>query len=411
MTLLKIAFRNVLKNRRRSLITVLAIAFGYMAVAMFKGYTHQAYEKMALATIFVELPGHLVVYKEGFLKEGRLRPEEYLFTGDELARLTAAVRKVPGVVWAAPKLELNGLVTNGSVSTIFLADAIDPAAEEALWAQYRYRAWMTRPTLPADRPDAVLAGPDLLPLLGLSVGDGVVLMATTQYGQMNAVDATVVGTFATFSDQLNDKYLKLPLAMARTLYDTDGADRLCVLLADAALVPRAMPQIARAARDLGLRVEVHPWHELSEYYGKAKGFLDVVFLFLFTITGAIVVLGVVNTMSMAVYERFREIGTLRAIGFRPRDVVRLFALEGLLLGALGGAVGCGLTAVGRVAVAAADIRYRPPGVAELVQVEVDWVPQVLVVGFIVFAALSVVSAALPARRAARQPIVDALGHV
>jgi len=156
---------------------------------------------------------------------------------------------------------------------------------------------------------------------------------------------------------------------------------------------------------------VRTWEEISQYYGKAKDFLDVVFLFLFSITSLIVVMGTVNTMSMSVYERFREIGTLRAIGFKPRDVIRLFAFEGAILGILGASAGLALTAVGRLVVAAADIRYKPPGVAELVQVEVDLVPTVLAAGFAVFVALSVVSAAMPARRAARKSIVDALGHV
>ncbi|WP_025321170.1 ABC transporter permease [Deferrisoma camini] len=411
MTLLKIAFRNVLKNRRRSLITVLAIAFGYMAVAMFKGYTHQAYEKMALAAIFVEVPGHLVVYKKGFLEEGRLRPEDYLFTGEESSRLAETIRKIPGVAWVARRMELTGLLSNGDVSTIFLSDAIDPAKEADLWSHYRYRRWMSRKTLPRDRPDAILVGPDLLTLLRLQPGSNVVLMATTQYGQMNAVDATVAGTYATFSDEMNDKYVKMPLAMAQSLYDTDGCDRLSILCDDVSIVPEVKARVERVAADLGIPVDVRTWEQISQYYGKAKNFLDVVFLFLFSITSLIVVMGTVNTMSMSVYERFREIGTLRAIGFKPWDVIRLFAFEGAVLGTLGAVAGLGLTAAGRVLVTAADIRYKPPGVAELVQVEVDLVPAVLAVGFAVFVALSVLSAALPARRAARKPIVDALGHV
>ncbi len=131
-------------------------------------------------------------------------------------------------------------------------------------------------------------------------------------------------------------------------------------------------------------------------------------MFLFSIT---VVMGTVNTMSMAVYERTREVGTLRALGIKPGSVVRLFALEGAILGALGAVAGVVLTAVGRWVVAIARLTYQPPGVAEGVQVEVDQVPGVLAASFLIFIALAVVSAALPARRAARQNIVDALGHV
>ncbi|GAB4278574.1 MAG: ABC transporter permease [Deferrisomatales bacterium] len=411
MTFLKIAFRNVLKNRRRSAITTLAIAFGFMAVCMFKGYTHQAYEKMATAAIFVEVPGHLVVTKKGFFQEGRIFPEEYLFRKEEVDALRAALGRVEEVVWVAQKLELTGLVSNGDVSTIFFADALDPRKERELWTHYRYRRWMSRDLLPADRGDAVFVGPDLMDLLRLREQDNVVLMATTQYGQMNAADATVWGAFPTFLDALNDKYVKMPLSLAQSLYDTDGCDRLCVLCDDPASIPRVRTAIGRAARELGLDLEIRPWDEMSVYYGKAKGYLDVVFLFLFSITALIVVMGTVNTMSMAVYERTREIGTLRAIGLKAGGVLRIFSLEGAILGTFGSVLGVLLTVLGKLAVAAADIRYNPPGVAESVAVEVDILPGVLLGSFAVFVLLSVVSAALPARRAARANIVDALGHI
>jgi putative ABC transport system permease protein len=411
VTLFRIALRNVLKNRRRSAITVLAIAFGFMAVAMFRGYTHQAYEKIALGAIFVEVPGHLAVVKRGFFQEGKLFPERYLFSREEAEQIQEIAASTPGVVWSAQKLQITGLVSNGDVSTIFLSDALDPSDEAALWDEYRYRRWTARDLLPPDRPEAVFLGPDLLRLLGLAVDDTVVLLATTRHGQMNAVDATVWGTYATFSDEMNDKYVRLPLGLAQSLYDTDGCERVCVLCDDVASVDDAARSIAEGARALGLDVETRTWVELSQYYQKAKGFLDVVFLFLFSITAVIVVMGTVNTMTMSVYERTREIGTLRAIGFKPAYVVALFALEGGILGVLGAGAGLILTVLGRLAVEAAHITYQPPGVAEAVQVEVDLVPAVLATAFAVFVALAVVSAALPARRAGRLGIVDALGHV
>jgi putative ABC transport system permease protein len=411
VTLLKIAFRNVMKNRRRSLITMLAIGFGFMAVAMFRGYTHQAYEKIALGAIFGEVPGHLVLFKKGYTELGRIRPEDYLFTGAELRDLQAALGELPAIVWSAPKLQLTGLVSNGDVSTIFLSDAMDPADEQRLWDNYTYRQWISKRTLPAEPAEAILAGPELVRLLHLGADSSVVLMATTQYGQMNAVDATVVGEYATFADTLNDKYLRIPLHMAQALYDTDGSDRLCVLCAQGTDLALLRPRIQALAAGLGIDLEIFDWVERSVYYSKAKGFLDVVFLFLFSITGVIVVMGTVNTMSMAIYERTREIGTLRALGLKNRGVIQVFAFEGGVLGLLGSILGLGLTVVGRLMVQAANIRYQPPGIAESVQVEVDLVPQVLLISFCVFTILSVVSAALPARRATKQRVVDSLGHV
>ncbi len=412
MTLFKIAFRNVLKNRRRSLITVMAIAFGYMAVAMFKGYTHNSYEKIALGAVFLEAPGHLVIFKKGYLDEGRVDPEKYLFSAEDLETVRSVLSARGDVLWSAPKLTLAGLVTNGDISTVFLADAMDPAEEARLWNFFSSDRFEFQPTLlPTDDPAAAFLAPKLAGLLDLSPGDTAVLMTTTLYGQMNAVDIDVAGTVPTISDAMDDKFIKLPLGLARQLYDFDGADRVCVLLRDRGGTDRVRAELAEALAQAGLPVDIRTWAELSLYYQKVRNYLDVVFLFLFSIVMIIVVMGTFNTMSMAVFERFREVGTLRAIGLKPRRVVQMFALEGAILGAAGSAAGMLLALAGYALLRVARLSYQPPGIAGRVTVEVDLVPDVLGLTLLFFTALAVLAATLPARRAARASIVDALGHV
>ncbi len=411
MTLLKIAFRNVLKNRRRSLITVTAIAFGFMAVALFKGYTHNSYGKIALGAVFLETPGHLVVFKKGFLEEGKLDPSRFLFSAEDLQAVQGVLARDPEVVWTAPKLALAGLITNGDTSTIFLADAMEPAEEEALWTHWPGREMFPHDSLPLDQPHAAFLAPQLARLLRLGSGDDAVLMATTQHGQMNAVDIQMTGTSQPVSEALDDKYVKLPLGLARDLYDFDGADRVCVLLGDGDATETARARLSAQLAAAGLEVELRTWSELSLYYQKVKGYLDVVFLFIFLIVMVIVVMSTFNTMSMAVYERTREVGTLRAIGLKPAQVLAMFSLEGTILGAAGSAAGALLALVGFLILHTGRLTYTPPGVASPVAVEVDLVPEVLLLSLAFFVVLAVVSAALPARRAARQNIVDALGHV
>ncbi len=412
MTLFKIAFRNVLKNRRRSLITIMAIAFGYMAVAMFKGYTHNAYEKIALGAVFLEAPGHLVIFKKGYLDEGRIDPERYLFSAEDLETVQSVLSARHDVAWSAPKLTLAGLVTNGDISTVFLADAMDPVEEARLWDFFAFDRFEFQPTLlPTDDPAAAFLAPKLASLLDLDPGDTAVLMATTRYGQMNAVDIDVAGTVPTISDAMDDKFIKLPLGLARQLYDFDGADRVCVLLRDRNDTGRVRAELTRALAQAGVPVDIRTWAELSLYYQKVRNYLDVVFLFLFSIVMIIVVMGTFNTMSMAVFERFREVGTLRAIGLKPRRVVRMFALEGAILGAAGSLAGMLLAFSGYALLRVARLSYQPPGIAGRVTVEVDLVPDVLALTLLFFTALAVLAAALPARRAARASIVDALGHV
>ncbi len=411
MTLLKIAFRNVLKNRRRSLITILAVAFGFTAIAAFQGYMRDVYQRIALGAVFLEGPGHLVVFKRGFLDQGKLDPTKYLFSASEILEARQVASALTGVVWAAPKLSLSGLITNGAVTTIFIADSMDPADERRLWDHFPRHENYKPQLLPEHQSNAGLLAPKLAQLLDLDLGDGAVLMATTIEGQMNAVDITTVGHLPALADAMDDKYLKIPLDLARALYDFHGADRLCVLLADTADTRVWAQVLSEALATRGLDIEVRTWKELSVFYETVTGYLNTVFLFLFIIVLVIVVSGTFNTMSMAVLERTREIGTLRALGLKPRGVVSLFAAEGAVLGTFGSLAGAVLTAACYAALRLANLTYIPPGAADPVAIRIELVPLDLGVVFFAFVIFSIASAVLPARRAAYRNIVDALGHV
>ena len=411
MTLLKIAFRNVLKNRRRSLITVLAIAFGYMAVAVFNGYTRDAYERMAMGAIFLEGPGHLVFFKKGFREKGRLDPYGFFLSGEEVQRTLRVLRTQHEVIWAAPKLCLSGLITNGTISTIFLADAISPRDEAELWSHWSFSGGPARNAsrrLDVRRPTGIYLGPGLAKLLGVAAGDSVVLLATTVDGQMNALDGDILGTYPTFADAANDMYIRMPLSMARELYAFDGADRIGVLLRNKAAANELRPSLLAALRNAGLEMEASTWAEMSSYYRQAKNYLDVVFLFLFTIVILIVVMSTVNTMMMAVYERAREVGTLRAIGMHPRQIYILFAIEGALLGAFGSGGGCGLAIGTQEFLKAAKITYCPPGVADPVAIAIDLTGASLLTLGLLFTLFSGISSLFTVRRIVRKRIVQAL---
>jgi putative ABC transport system permease protein len=138
---------------------------------------------------------------------------------------------------------------------------------------------------------------------------------------------------------------------------------------------------------------------------------DMIFLFLFTIVLVIVVMSTINTMSMAVLERTREIGTLRALGLKRRGVSLLFAMEGGMLGLLGSFIGIVIHASVWVLIRALAPTYTPPGISTPVRLVVDFRPRAICVLLLFLVFLSLLAAIIPARRGARQNVVDALGHV
>jgi putative ABC transport system permease protein len=221
----------------------------------------------------------------------------------------------------------------------------------------------------------------------------------------------VAGVYDSGNDATNDKFMRFNYDYAQSLYDTDKAEKIVVLLDDWQKTEAIRDLLASKLSQAGLAVEIKTWRELSGYYLKVRGMFDMIFLFLFSIVLIIVVMSTVNTMGMAVLERTREIGTLRALGLKRRGVSLLFALEGGLLGLLGSMLGMLMHIAVWALIQVLGPTYTPPGISTPVPLVVNLVPQSLLVLTVCLILLSLIAAILPARRAARQNVVDALGHV
>jgi putative ABC transport system permease protein len=270
---------------------------------------------------------------------------------------------------------------------------------------------VTGKPLDGGTPYGVLMAHKLARLLKLKPGSDAVVMATTLDGQMNALDIRVNGTYDTGTEATDDKYMLLPYAYAQKLYDTDRADRIVVLLDDWRHTEAARTRLARNLAAAGLSCEMRAWNELSVFYGKVRAMFDMIFLFIFVIVLVIVVMSTVNTMSMSVVERTREIGTLRVLGVKRRGIGQLFALEGAMLGVFGSLCGAVLNIVVWAVIRTAAPSYIPPGLSSPVPLVVSLLPGAMLRLTLFLTVLSMAAAVLPARRAARMEIADALGHV
>ncbi len=408
---IKLAFRNILRNRRRSFVTLMAIGVGFAALSLFRGYIHNTYLGLRNSAIRGEGLGHLTIYKAGWLDKGKIDPQKYMFSGEEVKQIIALVKEENDVTLATPQLHISGLVSNGTISTIFLAKGVVPRDDKVIkgdWASFRP---VEGKTLDDDTPYGVEMAEGLAAHLGLRPGSDGVVMASTLDGQMNAMDIQISGVYDSGSDATNDKIMRVPFAFAGSLYDTEQADRIVVLLTDWEKTENARKVLTQKLQDSGYPCEIKTWKELSLFYGKVRGMFDMIFLFLFSIVLIIVVMSTVNTMGMAVMERTREIGTLRALGLKRRGVNLLFATEGAALGLLGCLFGIALNILIWAIIRGLEPSYIPPGISTPVPLIVNLVPRAMATlgGFLVL--LSLIAAILPARRAAGQNVVDALGHV
>ena len=419
MNIFKLAVRGLMRNRRRSMMTLLAIALGFAAISLFAGYTHNVYYGLERQSIHGELLGHLTLSKRGMSKEGKLNPERYMLNADEVARITGLLQSEAHVKLVAPRLSLSGLISNGRASTIFIAEGISPEAMQGLQAgvltEEEERTGMYVDIIkkldPLHSENALLSF-GLADMLHLKKGGQASLLSNTLTGQANALDITVEGTFDTGNAGSNDKFSFMSLSLAQTLYDTNGAaDRLTVLLDDAGQTGIMRERLQEKLRAAGFDMEIKTWQDLSDFYNQVHNMFDMIFGFIFSIVLTVVVMSVANSMGMTVVERTREIGTLRAIGLKRSGVVKLFTAESLMLTLLGCLTGLLLTFGVRYGINVAHISYTPPNSASAVPLLVDMDFWRTIFTLALMVVVGTLAAYLPARRAAKQAIIDALGHV
>jgi putative ABC transport system permease protein len=247
--------------------------------------------------------------------------------------------------------------------------------------------------------------------LQLRIDSDAVAMAPTVSGQVNALDVQVFQIFDSAIEFLNDKLIFVPLTFAQSLYDTTSIDRLTVLLKDTNQTESMKVALTDALAQYGLDVEIKTWKELAVLYNKVKEMFDIIFLFIFVIVFIIAMMSVINTISMAVMERIREIGTLRALGVKRNGIVHIFSIESIMLGLFGCLLGIGLTLISWFIVKMLEPSWMPPIITQRLPLEIHLVPEYMSLSIPLLVILSIGAASFPARRAAHQSIVDALAHV
>lgn len=394
-------------------MTSVAIALGYAAVNLFGGFTTYMYDTNREGAIYTAFRGHLTIYQKGFLEKGQLDPGRYFLTAEEMEAVQEACRNMPHVVLVTPQLKISGLISNGKVSTIFIAQGLVPSAIDVFLKRTSLRNLIEIKdnALREDRDYGVGVATDLARILNLKVGSYAVAMSTTVHGQMNALDMEVLQIIEANFKEISDKFMRVPFAFAQKLYDTNGADRVAILLDEVDNTETVRSQIEEVFSRKGLNLEIKTWIEEAEWYQRVREMFDMIFLFLFAIVFVIAVMSIINTMTVAVLERTREIGTLRSLGLKRKGVIVLFAIESCLLGLAGTLLGILLTFLGRWGVDFFRPTWIPPAATVRIPLRIEIVPEYMVFSFLVLMALCSLASIVPARGAAYKNIVDALGHV
>ena len=414
MILARLALRNLLRQRRRTALTLLVVVAGFLALSLAGGFMAQTFQGLSDGAIRGGL-GHLQILPPGALDGDEAQSlEKALPDGEALA---ATLRQDPAVAEVLPRIQFMGLLSNGPRSVAFLGTAVDPVLEprhmataEALKDGAKAPGGSGSRWLSAD-PAAreVLLGVGLARAMGATVGSSLTLMSTTRDGALNAADVEVVGLQDLGLRELNDRFLTVGLGTAAQLLEAGPArSRLSVILKRPGTVEAEQARL----QALLPGTTVKPWFELASFYRQVKLLYFAIFGFMGLVLFLVVLLATANTLLMSVMERVREFGVLRAMGLQPRQLLVLLQWEGAFLGLLGSALGLTATLLLRAGLNALHLQMpAPPGTSHGYELNIHLVPAVYLLVALGLQATLQISALFPGLKAARLRIVEALRHV
>jgi len=313
---LLIAARNLTRNRRRALTALLTVSVAVIAMVLTDGFAQWIFWAMREGTIQGQL-GHIQVVRPGYHTAGAADPFAYVIP--EKSPEFAAIEGTPGVKLAAPRLTVTGLVSHGETTVSFVADGVDPKRETELSKAFRV---VSGHDLSGAQAKEVVLGRGLARNLGVEPGATVALLANTGTGGINAIEAKVAGIFITASQTYDDSALRLPIGLAQSLLREKGAHAWLVLLDDTERTDEYLAQFRARFPEAAHHLQFVPWYERADFYNKTVALFSQQIDVLRAVIAVIIVLSISNMLIMNVLERTGEIGTLLAIGFERRGVLR-----------------------------------------------------------------------------------------
>ena len=341
MQLFLLALRNLTRNKRRSLVTGVAIGFGVAALVVLQGFVNAAVQNVIEKDVLSRVAA-IQVFKAGYLGAD----DPLTFSLAEDPAIVERIRAVPGVTAVAPRLDFDGMLGNGATSTMFAATAIDPGLEYQVCP--RRASYVAKGSRPLGRDDGngVLLGKAIAEALGQEPGATLVMQAAGGHARVNALDVSVVGILPSLHPQESRRVATVELRFAQALLRMPGRVTEYVVGVDD--IAGADDLAGRLRTILGAGYQVTTWKDVDPLGLNRTRMFQLLFTFIALVMFCLVATGIMNTAMMAVHERVREIGTMMAVGVRRRQISILFLWEAVLLALASAALGA---AVGYAAVA------------------------------------------------------------
>jgi putative ABC transport system permease protein len=468
---LKLAYRNVFRNTRRSFVTIIAIMLSCAGLILFAGYVAWAFRSAESQAVVIF--SHLQLAKPGFYEKGAGNPTAYAISSfgqiKQLLQDDAVIG--PKLQRVSAQTIFKGIISysGAHTSSTFVGLGVFPEDDWALlhWNPYKLTSpldlpvnkalYGSAPELSSEDPEGATIGIGLAQVLQVSFDTKAaekqvspskavsppqesdpdlaaisqeltretstpslrptieLLCAPPGGGMPNAMTMSVRKIFNRPTKELDNQSVKLDIRRASELLfpgEELKVTSILVLLKHTADLPAVVTRLRQLRAEGKVDVDFRTWTELRPFYNQLTEMFRAMFTFMFCIIAVIVTFTIYNTLSTGIAERIPEIGTLRAMGVTRAGIRKTFLLEGMFLGLIGGVLGMLLAIAGERVINSLGVVYVPPGGSFYTKLEVLVLraPVILVVCFGGSLLAALCSAIFPAHRASRMVIVDALRH-
>ncbi|HKL86726.1 MAG TPA: FtsX-like permease family protein [Treponemataceae bacterium] len=334
----KLGIRNLIKHKRKTLLTLLTISLGFSCLLLAKGYSNYCLWGLR-ESIINGGTGHYQIFKSGF--KANTDDDSFSFLIQDYKKIIRDFSSLPGVKFVAPRLSFTGILSSEGQTTTVVGYGGWLDEEKGLTSF----STISKGSFPrTNEPYDILIGGGVAELSCLDISDEATLSVAMPSGAVNAMDFQVSGIILNQLEEMENTFALIPLETAQNVLDVqDSVDTFIIMLLDTDLMDSLSEDINTICSRHGL--EWRRWDEIVPYYSGAAEFYSSAMNIALIVIVSIVIFSIINSMLMSVYERIREIGTMRSVGTTKGQIVRIIHAESVLLGFFGCLIGLGVAVV------------------------------------------------------------------
>lgn len=335
-----LAAKNLLRNRLRSIVSIIAIAISVAVIVFTRGLLMGFIDSTFSLYIQYET-GHIKIVNQEYRLKQRLLSLNYPvdgFNGEGVAVMTDQLTELEGIELVVPRIKFGAMASTEHEAITMLGWGVDPVLEDRFT---KIEEKLVAGRMIQNGEKEIVLGNGLMEKLNKRVGDKVTLLYTDSFSSFKGATFRIVGVISSNLPLINERIFFLPLDLVQHLLEMpDQVTELLLITPNANQADVFFPAVERlfSAKNALSRYSVLTWQEANEflaYMDLALKIYDLIYIFLVLLSSIVVI----NTMVMIVKERTQEIGMMAALGLQGRDILKLIVMEGAVMGIIGSLLG------------------------------------------------------------------------